>query len=291
MVDFLTKVYSNENFVIYLFGAIAVLTILFVILVISGRKDKKKESKKIEEKPNNLEDTVIIPNSEINPTVNSVLNADIDSKELEKTITLEPITEDISTNINTNDKVEEIKTKEVEPVALSTEINPVPSAEPTPEVEPIPVVNNIVEETPKIPEPVDLNSLINSEPTEVKEEIAPVTLETIAEEPVTEDIPSSTVESDTFDPFKTQSIPVAVDTPVFSEVKTTPIVNNQFSSVNVSEPKDLFDFTEAVEPKNEVPKEEIKDISDDDLPKLKTEVESSESSATPNNLGETYTIK
>ena len=73
-MNFLERLYSNENFGIYLFAIIAILVVLFFIVLFFGKKDSKKslnENKKEEPvKENNLENTV--PVEPINDTFKEI---------------------------------------------------------------------------------------------------------------------------------------------------------------------------------------------------------------------------
>lgn len=92
--QFLNNLYSNEYFGFYLIIAIIVLIILFLIILFFGKKDQKvreiEATKKLQQinaeafkeenteekleinKPNTLEDTIVVPNIEDVPTLNGI---------------------------------------------------------------------------------------------------------------------------------------------------------------------------------------------------------------------------
>ena len=48
-MEFLEKLYEMENFGLYLFGVIGILIVLFMIVLILGKRDQKKSKEQISE--------------------------------------------------------------------------------------------------------------------------------------------------------------------------------------------------------------------------------------------------
>ncbi len=90
-MDFLEKLYSNENFGLYLVIAIAVLVVLFFIVLFLGKKDEKKtkELQVAKEKEKQL-----VENNATGPIAIKPIGEEVVSQQpKEEPIALEPITE------------------------------------------------------------------------------------------------------------------------------------------------------------------------------------------------------
>ena len=139
-MDFLEKLYSNENFGIYLFVIIASLIILFFVILFFGKKDQKKEENvnKIEE--NNNEENKVIEQA----------NTDTN-------VVMEPVSLD-TLNPPVNNNVEQINNafKEVSSEVLL-------DAKPQEEIEAKEVVQPVVQ--PAV-QPTFNNNVLNSELSE-----------------------------------------------------------------------------------------------------------------------------
>ncbi len=108
MMDFLEKLYSNENFGIYLVVIIAILVLLFFIVLFLGKKDSKKENK------NEGESQQLVKNEQ--PVVLNKIETPVEAKPI-----LEPVMKNDLTSENVVTKVEPVKFESVEsPVSIST---------------------------------------------------------------------------------------------------------------------------------------------------------------------------
>ena len=80
-MDILNKIYNSEYFVIGLFVVIGILAVIFLVLVFSGKKSKKKEKvNEIKEDSNKLEEnlaTIDNTNNLVDSTNNLNVNDDI----------------------------------------------------------------------------------------------------------------------------------------------------------------------------------------------------------------------
>ena len=150
-MDFLEKLYSNENFGIYLVVVIAILVILFFIVLFLGKKDEKKvkQPKSIEPKPPISDEPMVLNN-----------NIEQPKEVVEQPVILQPVIEPTNpAPVNEQNilKSEPVVFQPVEPPVVS------PFKEIT---EPEPLEVNIPKEEPKV-EPnrnIVLNETVEEEP-------------------------------------------------------------------------------------------------------------------------------
>lgn len=176
MNEFMNKMYSYDNFGIYLILAIVILVILFFVILFFGKKDKKnrelEETKRLEKlnpdlfKDDSKEEKVeVIDNNVITPITNEV------KPEEKKSEPVLPIVEDVKpaeTKVAETPIPEMPKPNEMnlEPVSLSVNEPVLKKAEEKPlvfnQVEDLPKVEEQILPEVEIPEPV--------RPTEVPKE-------------------------------------------------------------------------------------------------------------------------
>jgi hypothetical protein len=251
MNEFMSKMYSYDNFGIYLICAIVILVILFFVILFFGKKDKN-------------------------------------NRELEETKRLEKLNLDLFKEDSKEEKLETKEDSEVTPITNEITEEPIlPIVDNSPEVPHI--EDSLVPEVPTeenkdILEPINLNS---NEPILEKEEEKPLEFNNLfssgvlEEEEVNIDQPSSPVEEPTnndnielpeIPEFKEEEIKLDIDHILNNEKpnetlekNTEPEKNVQvFSSVYVP----LKEETEEV--KNESNTEDTDDEDDFDLPQLKS---------------------
>ena len=258
-MEFLEKLYSIDNFGIYLFVVIGILVVLFLVILFFGKKDAKKRN--LETLDNTISDPaqslfretsaetkVEAPVNEsftVNPNVNMVLNDETPvspSIELPKEFNEEPFKEEVVAP-----SIPEKKEKDFDFDALAAAISKeLESIEKTDEPELPQVKQESVSETV---EPLHFHV------EELKEEMPALNVEPIAENPVKEE------------PLKEE---------VVEPVKPRPVMPQVFSSVyvnrDVEEPKltEGNKSSEAEIVKPQVPKFELPKIMD--LPKKTEEV-------------------
>ena len=293
MEDFLNRLYSYEYFGTYLMIAIAVLVLLFVIVLLFGKKDQKKreieETKRLQqvtgeiafkqvEKKEPVEvpmpseakltneqlenDTIIVPNID-------ALNTDNVTKEEEipnPVLPTEPVENIASPVLESKTDIEkDVVAPQVEPVVETTVSEIVP---------PIDVTN--------IEPPLELkNSNVNSEPTEpvlTKEEEKPLVFENPTlnfDNNVKTDIPETNEVNEPLTEvptFNFDEIMESIEEAKKEPTPVTPKAPEVFSSVYAPKKEEMeIDLPQI--------KEEIKESTNDDLdielPSLKKDLEQS----------------
>ena len=135
-MDILNKIYNSEYFVIGLFVVIGILAVIFLVLVFSGKKSKKKEKvNEIKEDSNKLEEnlaTIDNTNNLVDSTNNLNVNDDI-TQPIETLNTDNPIS-DVSMS---NDEIQDLGKMTFEPInnpITEPEVKPIEPVVETPEV-------------------------------------------------------------------------------------------------------------------------------------------------------------
>lgn len=155
-MDILNKIYNSEYFVIGLFAVIGILAVIFLVLVFSGKKSKKKEKvNEIKEDSNKLEEnlaTIDNTNNLVDSTNNLNVNDDI----------TQPIeTLNIDNHINnasmSNNEIQDLGKMTFEPIN-EPEVKPIEPVVETPEV---------IEEQPKEEENLFNTSIFHEMPAEL----------------------------------------------------------------------------------------------------------------------------
>lgn len=195
-MDFLNKLYANENFGIGLFCVISFLVVLFLVVLFFGKRDEKKRKLEATNKintVNNEEDlfkeTTVEAPVEV-PVLDPALN-------MEPVMPVEPISyeptqieqeETLNTNLEDNSFVENITLEEQPVDNLVSE--PKATIPFDVEVTPISVIEDTIEDAPviepikiEIPEDVSSSEVVNVPP--VVEEVKPLISE--VESPIMED--------------------------------------------------------------------------------------------------------
>lgn len=258
-MEFLEKLYSIDNFGIYLFVVIGILVVLFLVILFFGKKDAKKrkletldQTSSDSDQPlfqeTSTETKVEVPVQEpytANSTVNMVLNDEAPvspSIELPKELHDEPVKKEVETP-----SVPEKKEKDFDFDALAAAINKeLESIEKTDEPELPQVKQETVSETV---EPLHFHV------EEQKEEEPSLNVEPTVDAPVKEE------------PLKEKAVEPVKPRPVMPQVFSSVYVNR-----DVEEPK-LTESNKPSEPeivKPQVPKFELPKIMD--LPKKNEEV-------------------
>lgn len=258
-MEFFYDLYNSENFVIYLFITIAVLTAIFLILIFSGRKTDKKNHKKETEKVDNisLDNSVtsdsnqsigvsnVALNNEVIPIKNDepiVTNAPISEPIITEPVVNEPILESSSENVVIEEKpiIDPFNSSEISFTPVKEELNPIIENSDNSNM----VLDNVINSGINITEkPVEqINPVIEAEPI-------------IKTEPLM-DLNNTLV----LNPIETKPLEV----PTQEAIETKPLEVPTQETVQV-----------------QLPKEEI--IQDDDLPKLKEE-------NNPLDINETYRV-
>ncbi len=297
MEDFLNRLYSYEYFGTYLMIAIAVLVLLFVIVLLFGKKDQKKreieETKRLqqvtgeiafkqEEKKEPVEvpmpsevkltneqlenDTIIVPNID-------VLNTDNVTKEEEipnPVLPTEPVENIVSPVLESKTDIEkDVVAPQIEPV-VETPVSEV--------VPPIDVTN--IEPPLELKDEL-LNSNVNPEPTEpvlTKEEEKPLVFENPTlnfDNNVKTDIPEVNEVNEPLTEvptFNFDEIMESIEEAKKEPTPVTPKAPEVFSSVYAPKKEEMeIDLPQI--------KEEIKESTNDDLdielPSLKKDLEQS----------------
>ena len=261
-MDFLEKLYSNENFGLYLVIAIAVLVVLFFIVLFLGKKDEKKtkEIKAAKEKEKQL-----VENNATGPIAITPVGEEV--KPVENNVVVEPVVapvEPVSTNLEpvAFKPVEDVKPIENPQPAFKEVTEEVPvEVHEEPKVEETQNVvlneNNVMEEeADDETKEFDFEALadaINKELESIKEsknEVQkveePVVEEANNEKPVIEEKPFAFPTFETVEPDKIpeQVIPKEEVKPVIPEKPKMP---NVFSSVYVN-PREEKKEPEIVKP-------------------------------------------
>ncbi len=235
-MDFITKIYNSEYFVIGLFILIAILAVLFIILVMSGRKKKveKESNKNMENDLNkNLETINTISNADTNTNTlnsnnineNANVNNISNNSGLENNIVSTPDMLNNTQNINADNSVDNF-----EKMSFSEDTTPTVS---NPTTIDVPLIN---EEAKPIEQPTDLptgneenlfnTSIFHSVPTDMANtpiQSEPVNLASDASSTDNNDITANL-----FEPVPDLSKVSIDDTPVNT------ITNNDPSAVNLN---------------------------------------------------------
>ncbi len=297
MDEFLSKLYNYEYFGTYLMISIAVLVLLFIIILVFGKKDQK-------------------------------------NREIEATKKLQQINTDNVGNVNAFAETSEPNKVEVEaPTTVNDPLNlTVPSAPEVPVMEPnlendtiiVPTINNISSEvpTPEMPEVPQVNPIqdvvLNQVPVPPVMPAANVGVDSVSSEGETPSIIEAVkpvLEKEDEQPFNFSHVdlepvtsvePVAAEVPLDKEPQievpvfnfddivreTTPVMEP------VSQPKEVFSSVYTPEKKNEKSEIEMpatKEEEEIELPTLKKDAEEIEkpilNDYNLNNLsGESYNI-
>ena len=281
MNDFLEKLYSNENFGVYLVIVIAILVVLFFVVLFFGKKDEAKSKKSLEE-ANELP-----PSDDVTP-INNVSNnietpisleasmvANEPTNDLQNSMLNEPVTINPETPIESSTPINDVPVSNIETTPVVPPVNPAPTinvSEPI-NVSPAPVIpevdqplfkevsNDIPLEVPVVEESnnVDLKKefdfdaladAISKELESMNDKSKPEVSNVDVTKPVIEEKPFAFPD---FEPVEPDVLPKEVITEVPSSeiVKPKPAMPTVFSSVyvNRNEPK-----SEPVKPAFELPK-------------------------------------
>jgi len=296
MEEFLNKLYSYENFGIYLIISIVVLIILFFVILFFGKKDKKEReieaTKKLQQiNADAFKDDSIVETVEVNNNLTENIQVDsVNNNDLEEQISdVTPVIEEVPTIMNNTEESEEYEIPE--PVLPTVEQPQIEVTEPTinlnleipevPVVEPVKEINNelssieqkeefnisTIEEISPILEKIEEKQLVFNDTNIEDVPVVPV-IEQI-EEKVVEPIVSDEVEVPTFNFDEIVKSVEETKKPENTYTRGPQI----FSSVYVPEKEDV---KVEEEPKIEIP--EIKEIPktndemDFELPTLKKDV-------------------
>lgn len=266
-MKFLENLYEMENFGLYLFAIIGILIVLFMIVLLLGKRDEKRrkeeEKKEIENNTNVTQDTNVT--QETNNTLDT--NTKVDDEQnntsfaFHDEVVPSPVEAPVSAPVQ-NVTLEEESIPEVkEPVFTTTNSvlnDDVPSIEheEQPKLEETPVVNVVTEETtPKIEAPVkefDFDALANAISRE---------LESIEKKEIPKVEEPKTINSNfkTYEPVDLEAKEELKEEVKNEPVKPRPVMPTVFSSVYVNREK------EAKEPEK---KEEQPVKPSFDLPKM-----------------------
>ena len=155
-MDFLEKLYSNENFGIYLVIAIAVLVVLFFIVLFLGKKDEKKTKELMEAKE---KEKALVENNATGPIAIKPVGEQAAN---ESPQTISNIPENVAQPVINNkpEPITTVPTEEVKPVENSVPAFKEVTTEVPVEVKPVeePIAPE-VEETPN----VILNESVNND--------------------------------------------------------------------------------------------------------------------------------
>lgn len=160
-MDILNKIYNSEYFVIGLFVVIGILAVIFLVLVFSGKKNKKKENvNEIKEDSNKLEEnlaTIDNTNNFVDSTNNLNVNDDI-------TQPIETLNIDNSINNDasmSNNEIQDLGKMTFEPIN-----DPITEPEVKP-IEPVVETPEVIEEQPKEEENLFNTSIFHEMPAEL----------------------------------------------------------------------------------------------------------------------------
>ena len=240
-MKFLENLYEMENFGLYLFAIIGILIVLFMIVLLLGKRDEKKrkeeEKKEIENDTNVTQDTNITQetNTKVEDEQNSTNFAFHDE------VIPSPVEAPVSAPVQ-NVTLEEESIPEVkEPVFTTTNSvlnDDVPSIEheEQPKLEETPVVNVVTEETtPKIEAPVkefDFDALASAISRE---------LESIEKKEIPKVEEPKTINSNfkTYEPVDLEAKEEIKEEVKNEPVKPRPVMPTVFSSVYVNREKEV----------------------------------------------------
>lgn len=246
-MKFLENLYEMENFGLYLFAIIGILIVLFMIVLLLGKRDEKKrkeeEKKEIENNTNVTQDTNIT--QETNNTLDT--NTKVEDEQNSTSFAFHdevvpspveaPVSEPVQNVALEKESIPEVK----EPVFTTTNSvlnDDVPSLEheEQPKLEETPVVNVVTEETtPKVEAPVkefDFDALANAISRE---------LESIEKKEIPKVEEPKTINSNfkTYEPVDLEAKEELKEEVKSEPVKPRPVMPTVFSSVYVNREKEV----------------------------------------------------
>ena len=211
-MDILNKIYNSEYFVIGLFVVIGILAVIFLVLVFSGKKKKKKENvNEIKEDSNKLEEnlaTIDNTNNLVDSTNNLNVNDDI-TQPIETLNIDNSINNDASMN---NDEIQDLGKMTFEPIN-----DPITEPEVKP-IEPVVETPEVIEEQPKEEENLFNTSIFHEMPAE----LANISIDPIipnVDEPKKEMAKEENNSASLFEPLPNMD---AVEIPKINENKVPP---------------------------------------------------------------------
>lgn len=246
-MKFLENLYEMENFGLYLFAIIGVLIVLFMVVLLLGKRDEKKrkeeEKKEIENNTNVTQDTNITQETNNTLDTNTKVEDEQNSTSFafHDEVVPSPVEAPVSAPVQ-NVTLEEESIPEVkEPVFTTTNSvlnDDVPSIEheEQPKLEETPVVNVVTEETtPKIEAPVkefDFDALANAISRE---------LESIEKKEIPKVEEPKTINSNfkTYEPVDLEAKEELKEEVKNEPVKPRPVMPTVFSSVYVNREKEV----------------------------------------------------
>lgn len=246
-MKFLENLYEMENFGLYLFAIIGILIVLFMIVLLLGKRDEKKrkeeEKKEIENNTNVTQDTNITQETNNTQETNTKVEDEQNSTSFafHDEVVPSPVEAPVSAPVQ-NVTLEEESIPEVkEPVFTTTNSvlnDDVPSIEheEQPKLEETPVVNVVTEETtPKIEAPVkefDFDALANAISRE---------LESIEKKEIPKVEEPKTINSNfkTYEPVDLEAKEELKEEVKNEPVKPRPVMPTVFSSVYVNREKEV----------------------------------------------------
>ncbi len=176
MQKLLEKIYAIENFSVYILTAIGVLVVLFIVILVFGKKDKKiEETKRLEKLKESGEDEKAIKEETIVKQEEIVI-------EPEPVVALESTPEVEKSAVLDNEAFEKQITEEVSVTTF------VPSIDDAPVLEPVASEIYISEEATPVLEPTVVTEPRQApvmEPIEIKPEVPVMEPVEIKEEPIT----------------------------------------------------------------------------------------------------------
>lgn len=246
-MKFLENLYEMENFGLYLFAIIGVLIVLFMVVLLLGKRDEKKrkeeEKKEIENNTNVTQDTNITQETNNTQETNTKVEDEQNSTSFafHDEVVPSPVEAPVSAPVQ-NVTLEEESIPEVKEPVFTTTNNvlndDVPSIEheEQPKLEETPVVNVVTEETtPKIEAPVkefDFDALANAISRE---------LESIEKKEIPKVEEPKTINSNfkTYEPVDLEAKEELKEEVKNEQVKPRPVMPTVFSSVYVNREKEV----------------------------------------------------
>lgn len=246
-MKFLENLYEMENFGLYLFAIIGILIVLFMIVLLLGKRDEKKrkeeEKKEIENNTNVTQDTNITQETNNTQETNTKVEDEQNNPSFafHDEVVPSPVEAPVSAPVQ-NVTLEEESIPEVkEPVFTTTNSvlnDDVPSIEhkEQPKLEETPVVNVVTEETtPKVEAPVkefDFDALANAISRE---------LESIEKKEIPKVEEPKTINSNfkTYEPVDLEAKEEIKEEVKNEPVKPRPVMPTVFSSVYVNREKEV----------------------------------------------------
>lgn len=246
-MKFLENLYEMENFGLYLFAIIGVLIVLFMVVLLLGKRDEKKrkeeEKKEIENNTNVTQDTNITQETNNTQETNTKVEDEQNSTSFafHDEVVPSPVEAPVSAPVQ-NVTLEEESIPEVKEPVFTTTNNvlndDVPSIEheEQPKLEETPVVNVVTEETtPKIEAPVkefDFDALASAISRE---------LESIEKKEIPKVEEPKTINSNfkTYEPVDLEAKEEIKEEVKNEPVKSRPVMPTVFSSVYVNREKEV----------------------------------------------------